>query len=133
MGASTAASLGEARYLALTTFRRDGRAVTTPIWPAALHGRLYFGTTRDTGKVRRLRANPRVRVAPCNANASRMLGDWQDGAARHVADESTRQAFVSALRSKYGWQYRLVMLLYRLRGAYRHRAVYEIELTPAAS
>jgi hypothetical protein len=50
-----------------------------------------------------------------------------------VADESTRQAFIAALRRKYGWQYRLVMLLYRLRGAYRHRAVYEIELTPAAS
>ena len=128
MGASNAASLGEVRYLALTTFRRDGRPVVTPVWPATVNGHLYVGTTNETGKVKRLRANPRVRVAPCNANGSRILGDWQEGSARRIEDPALGQAFLAALQRKYGWQFLLVRLIYRMRGVYRNRSLYEIEL-----
>lgn len=55
-----------ARYLNLETYRRDGRAVRTPLWFAESGGLLYVYSLADAGKVKRMRNNPRVRLAPCD-------------------------------------------------------------------
>jgi PPOX class probable F420-dependent enzyme len=120
---------GDTRYLALTTYRRDGRPVTTPVWAASLNGHLYVVTARSTGKVRRLRATDRVRFAPSSMNGRRILGEWHEGSGRVVEDEQRRGQALAALRRKYGWQLALAMLIYRLRGLDRERVV--LELTPA--
>lgn len=54
-------SLGRERYVSLATFRRDGRAVPTPVWVAEHAGRLYVFTEGTAGKVKRLRNDPRDR------------------------------------------------------------------------
>ena len=54
-----------ARYLAVTTFRRDGSRVSTPVWFVADGDRLLAWTAASSGKVRRLRADPRAELAPC--------------------------------------------------------------------
>jgi uncharacterized protein len=120
---------GDTRYIALTTYRRDGRPVTTPVWAAPLNGNLYVVTARSTGKVRRLRATDRVRFAPSNMNGRRILGAWHEGSGRVVEDEQRRGEALAALRRKYGWQMSLAMLINRLRGLDRERVV--LELTPA--
>ena len=120
---------GDTRYIALTTYRRDGRPVTTPVWAAPLEGSLYVVTARSTGKVRRLRATDRVRFAPSNMDGRRILGAWHEGSGRVVEDEQRRGAALAALRRKYGWQMALAMLINRLRGLDRERVV--LELTPA--
>jgi PPOX class probable F420-dependent enzyme len=120
---------GDTRYLALTTYRRDGRPVTTPVWAASLNGNLYVVTARSTGKVRRLRATDRVRFAPSNMNGRRILGAWHEGSGRVVEDEQRRGEALAALQRKYGWQMSLAMLINRLRGLDRERVV--LELTPA--
>ena len=120
---------GDTRYIALTTYRRDGRPVTTPVWAAPLNGNLYVVTARSTGKVRRLRATDRVRFAPSNMNGRRILGAWHEGSGRVVEDELRRGEALAALRRKYGWQMSLAMLINRLRGLDRERVV--LELTPA--
>ena len=120
---------GDTRYIALTTYRRDGRPVTTPVWAAPLKGSLYVVTARSTGKVRRLRATDRVRFAPSNMNGRRILGAWHEGSGRVVEDEQRRGEALAALRRKYGWQMALAMLINRLRGLDRERVV--LELTPA--
>jgi len=119
---------GDTRYIALTTYRRDGRPVTTPVWAATLNGNLYIVTARSTGKVRRLRATDRVRFAPSNMNGRRILGAWHEGSGRVVEDEQRRGEALAALRRKYGWQMSLAMLINRLRGLDRERVV--LELTP---
>jgi PPOX class probable F420-dependent enzyme len=119
---------GDTRYIALTTNRRDGRPVTTPVWAAPLNGNLYVVTARSTGKVRRLRATDRVRFAPSNMNGRRILGAWHEGSGRVVEDERRRDEALAALRRKYGWQMSLAMLINRLRGLDRERVV--LELTP---
>jgi PPOX class probable F420-dependent enzyme len=119
---------GDTRYIALTTYRRDGRPVTTPVWAAPLNGNLYVVTARSTGKVRRLRATDRVRFAPSNMNGRRILGAWHEGSGRVVEDERRRDEALAALRRKYGWQMSLAMLINRLRGLDRERVV--LELTP---
>lgn len=120
---------GDARYLALTTYRRDGRPVTTPVWAASLNGNLYVVTAGSTGKARRLRATGRVRFAPCSRSGRRILGDWREGSGRVVEDEQCRGEALAVLRRKYGWQMALAMLVNRLRGLDRERVV--LELTPA--
>jgi PPOX class probable F420-dependent enzyme len=56
--------LAGARYVQLTTFRRCGEAVPTPVWPVARDGRIYAVSGASGGKVKRIRANPRVRRPP---------------------------------------------------------------------
>ncbi len=123
---------GDSRYIALTTYRRDGRPVTTPVWAVPREGKLYVVTTKDAGKARRVRATGRVRFAPCTMNGGRILGEWQEGTGRLVRDEARRRDALAALQRKYGWQLRLAMLVYRLRGFYRERVVLELTPSPAA-
>lgn len=120
---------GDTRYIALTTYRRDGRPVTAPVWAAPLDGNLYVVTARSTGKVRRLRATNRVRFAPSNMSGRRILGEWHEGSGRLVDDEQRRGEALAALRRKYGWQMSLAMLINRWRGLDQERVV--LELTPA--
>jgi uncharacterized protein len=119
------------RYIALTTYRRDGRAVTTPVWVAPLGGRLYVVTAESAGKVRRVRATSRVRFAPCNANGHRILGEWQEGSASIVQDNARRREALAALQHKYGWQFSLATLLARLRRTERQRVILEVSPSPA--
>jgi PPOX class probable F420-dependent enzyme len=120
------------RYIALTTYRRDGRPVTTPVWTAALGGKLYVVTAGSTGKARRVRATGRVRFAPCSRDGRRILGEWREGTGRVVEDEALRQRAFAALQEKYGWQLSVALLVYRLRGLHRERVVLEIVPAPAS-
>jgi len=53
------------RYISLATFRKNGVAVYTPIWFAEDDNKLYFMTSSKTGKYKRIRNNPQVKIAPC--------------------------------------------------------------------
>ena len=60
--------LAGARYVSVTTFRRDGTPVATPMWASAAAGTLYLWTRATSGKVKRLRHDSRVLLAPCDAH-----------------------------------------------------------------
>jgi uncharacterized protein len=121
---------GDSRYLALTTYRRDGRAVTTPVWAAPLEGKFYVFTANSTGKAKRVRATGRVRFALCSMNGRLIMGEWREGTGRVVPDEALRDRALAALQRKYGWQLSVALLVYRLRGLYRDRVVLEITPSP---
>ena len=123
------AILDNFRYIALNTYRRDGRAVTTPVWAVPIEGKLYVVTTKSTGKAKRVRATGLMRFSPCNMTGRRVLGEWQEGTGRVVQDEARSREALAALQRKYGWQLSLALLIYRLRGIYRDRVV--LELTPS--
>ncbi|HUO27068.1 MAG TPA: PPOX class F420-dependent oxidoreductase [Candidatus Aquilonibacter sp.] len=53
------------KYISLTTFRKSGAAVATPVWFGQDGEKLYVMTRSDMGKTKRIRNNPQVRVAPC--------------------------------------------------------------------
>ncbi len=61
-----------------------------------------FYTMAASGKVKRMRQNRRVRVAPCDARGN-VKGEWAEGSARSLQDEGARQAD-RMLDDKYGWQ-----------------------------
>jgi PPOX class probable F420-dependent enzyme len=66
--------LARVRYLSLTTFRRDGKPVATPVWVARQRDELVVYTARSSDKVKRLRNNNRVLLAPCGMRG-RVSGD----------------------------------------------------------
>jgi PPOX class probable F420-dependent enzyme len=61
------AALAPERYISLTTYRRDGRPVSTPVWFALDGDNLLVWTDRVSGKAKRVRATSRAAVAPCDA------------------------------------------------------------------
>ena len=111
----------------LATFRRSGVAVETPVWFAAHAGRLYVFTEGTAGKLKRLRANSAIRVAPCGVRGG-LKGAWLPGKARRVEDAATLAAAYRALRRKYGIQMALVDAFSRLAGRYHKRAMLELEV-----
>jgi PPOX class probable F420-dependent enzyme len=62
---SVPAEIHSQRYLSLATFRKSGVAVYTPIWFAEDNNKLYVMTNSRLGKVKRIRNNPNVKIAPC--------------------------------------------------------------------
>jgi len=94
-------SLRGHKYGLLVTFKRSGEGVPTPIWFGLDEaGRLYVRTGREVAKVRRIRNNPRVRVAPCTVRG-KPLGPPIEGTARVLGPEEETHAEAS-LRSNYG-------------------------------
>jgi PPOX class probable F420-dependent enzyme len=117
------------RYMSLSTFRRGGAEVATPVWFAAAGGKLYVFTAGDSGKVKRLRNSSRARVAPSDARG-RVRGAWRDATARLVTEPAAIERAHAALRTKYGWQMWLTDLVSRLAGRIRRRAWIEIGVRP---
>lgn len=87
------------RYVSLTTFRKTGVGVPTPLWFAEESGRLYFMTRSDSGKYKRIRNNMGVRVAPCTMRG-RVTGPAFDGLARILPETDWPRAR-QALEQKY--------------------------------
>jgi PPOX class probable F420-dependent enzyme len=82
------------------TFRRSGEAVPTPVWAGLADGKVYFRSEKRVGKVKRIRATPRVLVAPCDSRG-KPLGEAVEGRARILpADEEPRAE--AAIQSNFG-------------------------------
>jgi len=122
-----AARLDRESYLSLETFKRDGTGVRTPVWFAERDGRLYVFTEAASWKVKRLRNDPRIRVAACGVRGG-LRGEWHPGRGRRVDDPEEESRGYEALRRKYGWQMRLTDLLSRLAGRIEGRALLALEL-----
>jgi uncharacterized protein len=98
-------SLQGRKYCLLVTFRRDGRAVPTPVWFGLDGDRLYIRSERNTGKVKRIRRESTARVAPCSVRG-KPLGPPVDATAR-ILDSSEEERAERALAANYGLGRRL--------------------------
>ena len=117
MTASALDILGQSKYIRLTTFRRDGTPVPTPVWQVRDGDRLLVITHGTTGKVKRLRHTPRVQIAVSDQRG-RVKPGVQDveGTAEMVADVPEVDRLVVLLKNKYGFMYTLSGWVNRLRG-----------------
>src|SRR5438067_4560126 len=88
-------------YLNLESVKRDGTPVQTPVWFAEDPGVLYVYTLANAGKVKRIRRNPRIRLAPCTMRGT-VIGPWVEAEATLV-DATTAAHGHALLRHKYGW------------------------------
>lgn len=98
--------LARARFMRLTTFRKSGEPVATPVWFALAGDTVYVVTDDPSGKLKRIRNNGRVRLAPSNFRGT-PNGDETEAVATVITDPAERSAAERALRQHYGWQWRL--------------------------
>ena len=110
---ATLEQLGAEKYVLLTTFRRDGRAVSTPLWVVPDGAGLAFWTPVGTGKVKRIRNSGRVTVAACDVRGN-VRGEAIEAHAR-IGDHADRRRIGEGLKRKYGLVGRLSLLGSKLR------------------
>jgi uncharacterized protein len=84
----------------LVTYRRSGRPVPTPVWAAEADGRFYVRTERAAGKVKRLRRDPRLLMAPCTVRGKPLGAPFEARARVLAADEEP--VGERALVARYG-------------------------------
>ncbi|MFG3496992.1 PPOX class F420-dependent oxidoreductase [Streptomyces sp. NPDC047928] len=95
--------LRQGRYVSLTTFRKDGSGVATPVWFAVDDGELFVWTRADSWKVKRLRRDSRVVVTPCDVRGRVADGaTGVPGTARLLDD---LRGVRRLLARKYTWQF----------------------------
>ena len=98
--------LAAARYVQLTTFRRTGEGVPTPVWfaPSVDHPSLFAViTVDDTGKTKRLAHTQRVELRACDLRGRVDAGaPTFRGTARVVRDEAGVASVRRAVVAKYG-------------------------------
>lgn len=107
-------NLAESKYLSLTTFRKDGTPVATPVWLVREGDHLFVMTEAGSGKVKRIRANSTVELAPCDMRGS-IKGDRVFGAAV-VQDAAGTAATVKKIRKRYGLMFKLIGVLDKFPG-----------------
>lgn len=101
------------RFLSVTSFKRDGTGVATPVWFVSDETRLFAFTDLHSAKIWRIRRNPHVLVASCRPGGKLR----REPVAAH-ADVLTETADLERVRqllmARYKISYRIVMLVYRL-------------------
>jgi uncharacterized protein len=105
-------SLSEQRFVALTTFKRNGEGVSAPMWIGRDGADLFVWTPADSWKVKRVRNNPRVLLAPSGRTGKVRDGaPLVEGTAQVITDPATVERLEGEIRRKYGFEYRLVTLV----------------------
>ena len=123
--------LKDHNYIVLTTLRKNGKGVTTPVWFVFANNKVYFYTFEKAWKNKRLKKNPTVEFAPANArmfapSKYTVIGKTIRGIARSLAKEEAEEAD-RLLRRKYGFKY---WMFNKLQAAsFRGKNIY-FEVTP---
>jgi PPOX class probable F420-dependent enzyme len=114
------------KYLNLETFRKSGVGVKTPVWFVQDGEVLFVRTASDSGKVKRIRNNSRVNIAPCRMDGA-LSGDWIPAVAREVNDPDIDRKVDKLLDRKYG----LMKKLFSLAGGSnaRKNAILEMKVS----
>ncbi|MET9444594.1 PPOX class F420-dependent oxidoreductase [Streptomyces sp. NPDC006610] len=109
----TADRLGVGKYLLLTSYRKDGTPVPTPVWVVPDGDALGVWTAADSWKVKRIRRRADVLVGPCDLRGN-PTGEQVPATAR-ICDPGTTSRYRALIARKYGVTGRLTLLGSRLR------------------
>ena len=104
------------QYLNIETFRKNGDGVKTPVWFAQDGDGLLIWTQADSGKVKRIRKNGKVKIAPSTASGE-LLGEWQEAQARADHSEETLKHAIKLFKQKYGLMFNAFATIGKIRKA----------------
>ena len=123
MGAG-GAGLGEEKYLLLTTFKRDGTAVATPVWVVALDdGAVGFWTSSGSGKAKRLTHTGRVTVQPCDVRGKVVPGSAPRDAMAEVVTGERYDQIRDRITAKYGFMTKVTKVLGSIGGILKRNRI----------
>jgi len=118
------------KYLNLETFKKNGDGIKTPVWFAAdpsasldsSAAKIYAYTIGVSGKVKRVRNNPRVKIAPCNMSG-KVLGEWVEARAEIISGEEAVRGMQLLNKKYFPWKQLLAVFAFFSR---RERIVFAI-------
>ena len=109
-------SIADEKYLSLTTYRTNGEPRAVPVWIAPLGDeRIGFTTAATTFKVRRIRADDRVMLQPCDARGNVRDGTEAVTGTAEVLTGADVDPVVDRIKAKYGYQVTLIRALARVK------------------
>jgi PPOX class probable F420-dependent enzyme len=113
--ADAVSALGAEKFVSLTTFKKDGGAVATPMWIGRDGDHVFFWTPVDSWKAKRAKNNPRVTLVPCSRGGKAREGATRvDGVAEVIAEPATVQRLAGVIRGKYGLEFFIVTFIERI-------------------
>ena len=116
--------LADAKYIAFTTYKRDGSAVTTPVWIVDLDdGKVGFYTSSGSGKAKRLKNNPKIVAQPSDARGKVKDGTSPVTGTAVVVDGAERDAVYAKVVAKYGFMTKLTRLLAKIGGFVKRKQI----------
>lgn len=117
------------QYMSLTTYRKDGSPKATPVWFYDENDKLFVLTQATSYKVKRIRNNTDVVVAPCDARGKILSDEIATGYATLIEAGTERADYMNKmLAKKYGFFYWIFNLFYK----FRKNQIIFIEITPVA-
>jgi uncharacterized protein len=117
-------ALSDERYMLLTTFRRDGTPVATPVWVTPFgDGSVAFWTSSGSGKAKRLAHTQRVTVQPSDVRGRVKPGTEAIDATARVVEGSELEEIRRQVKAKYGFQTRITKVLGQLGGILKRNRI----------
>ena len=115
-------------YVSIATKKKSGDWVWTPVWFASPSGEqsIYIFSAASAGKVKRLKNFETVQIAPCTISGS-ITGDSKSGLGRLIYDEKEVAQAYTLLRSKYGWQIKVLDFFSRIAGNINKRQMIRVD------
>jgi PPOX class probable F420-dependent enzyme len=101
------------KYINLETYRRNGQAVRTTVWFVMDAGTIYIRTDMNSGKVKRIKNNPNVRITPSGARGQ-LKGKWIEGKIKMAGSLELEHAN-QLLEQKYGIQGKIIRVFNKIR------------------
>lgn len=108
MSSDKLATLSGHKYINLETYKKSGQAVRTPVWFVISDEHIFVLTSQNTGKIKRIRNNPAIKIMPCGIRGD-SKGEWVEGLAR-IATESEMQNTIKLRYKKYGFRAKIIGL-----------------------
>jgi uncharacterized protein len=108
-------ALGDEKFVSLTTFKKDGSAVASPMWIGRDGDDLFFWTPVDSWKAKRAKNNPQVTLVPCSRGGKvREDATPVDAVAEVITEPATVQRLAGVIRRKYGFEFVIVTFIERI-------------------
>ena len=116
--------LGDEKYVLLTTFKREGTAVPTPVWSVPLGERqIGFWTSSGSGKAKRLAHTDRVTVQPCDARGNVKAGTEPVEATARLVEGDELEAIRAKVTDKYGFMTKITKVLGTIGGIVKRNRI----------
>ena len=115
-------ALSDEKYIRVTTFKKDGTAVSTPTWVVELdNGKIGFYTSSTSGKAKRLRNDPNVVVQPSDSRGRAKPDTAPIEGTAVVVTGSERDTIYEKVVTKYGFMTNLTRLLAKVGGVFKRK------------
>ena len=117
-------ALADEKYLLLTTFKRDGNAVATPVWAVALDdGKIGFWTSSGSGKAKRLGHTAKVTVQPCDGRGKVKDGTSPTPGTAKIVTGPELEGIRAKVVAKYGFMTKITKLFGTIGGIIKRKKI----------